>query len=132
MDVCPGCGADVPTAEREAHALTDLLECQHEDTISVEIEGGRKVETCEECGAFRPTVPQAGTWRLPPLVQWLADALGRQKNESLASADVPDFASALLRVTGTEMRARLVEWTHSEQHADVLLALILSTAEGQP
>lgn len=91
MDVCPGCGADVPTAERKAHALTNLLQCQHEDTISVEIEGGRKVETCEECGAFRPAVSQSGVWRLPPLVQWLADALGRQENEPLARADVPDI-----------------------------------------
>lgn len=63
---------------------------------------------------------------------------GRDKVRAIAGfiaearADVPDFAAALLRVTGPEMRARLVEWTHSEQHADALLALILSTAEGQP
>lgn len=74
--VCPACGVDVEPGALPAHLLGDLLECQHEDTVTAKM-GEHDVETCEECGAFRAPAPHvtAGKWTLPPLVHWLTEAM---------------------------------------------------------
>ena len=93
-------------------------------------------EVCVECSDDEQAL--AFPMTIGPIVEWTPASDDPAEVEAIASfvsharADVPDFAAAVLRLTGPEMRAWLVEWTHSEQHADALMALLLAAAEGMP
>ncbi len=86
----------------------------------------------EQALAFPQSIGPIATWE-PQNIYEPAQNEADARFIAEARADVPDFAAALLRLTGLEMREQILcVRAIGEDQADAIMALLLAAAEGTP